>query len=85
MILSDHYWLRTVTFALVVGGVLGGVNTAALLINGLPLDRALVGSIAFVGAVGLVLHAIMRYLLDQRLEPPEGDDDSEGEDTEATA
>lgn len=83
MILSDHHWLRNVTFALAAGGVLGSVNTAALLINGLDITRAIVGAIVFVAALALVLHAIMRVLLDRALEPPESDESDE--DTEATA
>jgi mannose/fructose/N-acetylgalactosamine-specific phosphotransferase system component IIC len=73
MILTDHEWLRFVTFALVVGTILGAVNTGALLGALWPLDRAMVGAIAFGGVLALVVHAILRVLLDQATDPGDGD------------
>ena len=76
MILTDHEWLRFVTFALAAGGVLGAANTGALLLVGWPLDDALVFAAAFMGALALVVHAMLRALLDQATESrAEGEDE----------
>jgi hypothetical protein len=80
MILTDREWLRFMSFALVVGGVLGAVNTGALLVAGLPLHYALVGAIGFTGALALVIHAVIRYLLEtagEREVDSEPDSDTE--------
>lgn len=71
MIFTDREWLRYVTFALVVGAILGATNTAALVIQGFALPRAVVTAVVFAGALALVVHAIVRTLLDRATEPPE--------------
>lgn len=69
MILTDREWLRAMTFALVVGGVLGATNTGALLVNGWPLTHALVGAITFTTTIALVVHGVVRTLLDRATDP----------------
>jgi hypothetical protein len=84
MLLTDHEWLRFVSFGLLAGGIVGAANAGALLVGGWPLKYALVGAVGFVGALALVVHAIVRYLLDAATAPP--DDADGGADTEeATA
>lgn len=85
MILTDHEWLRFVTFALVVGTILGAVNTGALLGALWPLDRAMVGAIAFGGVLALVVHAILRVLLDQATDPGDGEAEPDDEPAEEAA
>lgn len=77
MIFTDREWLRYVTFGIVVGTILGATNTAALLIQGFVLPRAVVTATLFGGVIALVVHAIVRTLLDRATEPPEP---SEGTD-----
>lgn len=64
MMLSDREWLRFFTFAMIVGGILGAVYVGALRVSGWPLMEALVAAIALVAVLALVLHAIVRTLLD---------------------
>lgn len=70
MLLTDTEWLRFVTFAIVVGGVIGGTNVGALLVAGWPLGRALATGITLVAVLALVVHAVIRTLM-QRAIPAE--------------
>lgn len=77
MMLTDREWLRFVTFALVVGGVLGATYTGALLAAGRALPTALAGAVVGSGLLAVVVHLALRYLLDRASEPPAEDTPSE--------
>ena len=78
MMLTDREWLRFVTFAFVTGGILGSITGGAFLLEGMPPMYALAGAVAWCGAVGLVLHLVVRKLVDMASEPA-ADPESEPE------
>lgn len=82
MMLTDHEWLRFVSYGILVGGVLGATNAGGLLISRWPLKFALVGALGLVGVVALVVHAIARTLLDRATTPPEDSEEATKEATE---
>lgn len=71
MMLTDREWLRFVTFALLVGGVLGATGTGALLTIGRDVVGGLVGSVGWTAALAVLFHLTMRALLDRSEHPPE--------------
>lgn len=81
MILTDREWLRFVTFGLVTGGILGALYTGALTVYGRPPLWAMVGAVTGVGVLAILVHLVMRYLLDRATAPPAaaGDDTESGE------
>lgn len=83
MILTDREWLRYMTFAMVVGGVLGATNAGALLVNGFPLTQAVVLALTLTGAVALIVHGVVRVLLDRATTPPT-DSTEQPTDTDTT-
>jgi uncharacterized protein (DUF58 family) len=86
MMLTDTEWLRFTTFALIAGAILGATNTAGLLLLGYPMGTALVVAVTFLGALALVFHAIVRYLLDtaaEREPPADTEADADAEASEA--
>lgn len=70
MMLTDREWLRFVTFALVSGGALGAVYTGALALRGHPPGWAIGGAVIATGAIGVLVHVVIRLLLDRASEPP---------------
>lgn len=63
MLLTDHEWLRFVTFALVVGATLGALYTAALISVGNTLLGATAGAVAAGGAFAVLSHLVCHWVL----------------------
>jgi hypothetical protein len=61
--LSDFEWLRFVTFAFVASGIVGAVTTGTFILNGVPPQTAMAGTVVWCGAIAVVLHFTMRRLL----------------------
>lgn len=82
MILTDREWLRFVTFALVAGGILGASYTGALAVVGRPPVHAITGGILASGVLGVVVHLVMRRLLDRATAavPAAAEDETPGVD-----
>jgi predicted membrane protein len=83
MILTDHEWLRFVTFGLFAGAVLGALYAGALLTTGRGLTGALVGAVLGGGILALVVHLTLRWLLGRASEPAAGDEGDGQEVAEA--
>ncbi len=79
MMLSDREWLRFVTFGIVAGAVMGALYTGALLINGQNIIGAMAGSIVGCAIFALLIHVVIRKLLDRALEPEAPDDSEDAE------
>lgn len=70
MMLTDREWLRFVTFALVVGGVLGALGTGALAVAfGRGLVGSLVGGVGWTASLAILFHLTVRALLDRAYQP----------------
>lgn len=84
MMLTDHEWLRFVSFALVAGGVLGALYTGALRAMGRGLTGAMVGAVLGTAALAILTHLVMRWVLDRASAPVETDSDATDADADAT-
>jgi hypothetical protein len=84
MILTDREWLRTVSFALFVGGVLGAINATALLLRVFAPAEAIIVAVVSIGVVTIAVHGTLRVLLDRVTDPPSGDTADERTEREPT-
>jgi len=83
MMLSDTEWLRFVSFGIVAGGALGVGYTGALLGLGRTLPTAMAGSVVATGLMALLLHVILRKMIDAEIETAAVAADDHSEDTSA--
>jgi hypothetical protein len=67
MMLSDHEWLRFVSFALIAGGVLGALWTGAYVAAGRTLVGALVRGVLATAVIALLFHGVARWLISRAL------------------
>lgn len=70
MILTDHEWLRFVTFGIVAGGVVGAAYTGALALRGHPPLWAIAAGTVAPALIALAVHLAIRHLLDRATDPP---------------
>lgn len=85
MLLTDHEWLRFMSFAIVVGGGLGASYTSALLAGGRGLVGATVGGVLAAGVLAVLTHLLARYLLRRAMDPTDGTDGDTDADTTTEA
>jgi len=77
MIATDREWLRFVSFALLVGCILGTLFTGVFIGAGRPYVHSLVAAIGVGGGLTMVVHLAMRSLVDAS--EPSGDPDPEAD------
>ena len=86
MIATDREWLRFVSFAVLVGGVLGAAYTGALAMRGHTLWWAIAGGVIATGGMAAIVHVALRYTLDAATDPsPSTDADPTDADTDPEA
>lgn len=81
MLLTDREWLRFLTFAFVTAGAFGAITAGVFFLEGVPPMTALAAAVAWCGALGLILHLVVRKLVDLASEPPAEEPDPETETT----